>query len=168
MSRWCGRRDLNPGFFPTGVGQKRYARCWQACGERFALIPVLDQTRLRPHRPTEAHLIAKALTFHASSGGVPSLVPACRVGAGHSNRFDLLNCKRQYGHLGWYSVNDVLHFGQYQPKPRTTLVQEWNSRFQRFLCGCSFEALYESSRVEALRAGFGAVEDRVTSPETIL
>ena len=75
---------------------------------------------------------------------------------------------RQYGHLGWYSMKEVLHFGQYQLKDETTLMQERDSGFQRFLCGCSFEALYESSWVQAFRAGFGAIEDRVTSPKAIL
>ena len=85
-----------------------------------------------------------------------------------SNRFDLLSCTRQYGHLGWYSVNEFLHLGQYQLKSETTLVQEGNSRFQRFLCGCSFEALYESSWVQTFRAGFRAVKDRVTPPKSVL
>ena len=85
-----------------------------------------------------------------------------------SNRFDFLSCTRRYGHLGWYSVNEFLHFGQYQLKSETTLVQEGNSRFQRFLCGCSFEALYESSWVQAFRAGFRAVKDRVATPKSVL
>ena len=50
----------------------------------------------------------------------------------------------------------------------TTLAQEGDSRFQGFLRGCPFEALYEPRWVKTLRAGFSAVEDRVTSPESVL
>ena len=65
-------------------------------------------------------------------------------------------------------MKEVLHFGQYQLKSKTTLMQEWNLRLQRFLRGCSFEALYESSWVQALWTGFSAVEDGVTSPKAVL
>ena len=162
---------FEPGFLPYGCRSEAVRPVLAGLRRADARVPVLNQTRLRPLAPTEAHRIAKALRFRhflqtLSQGSLCSAHIERRVC--QSNRFDFLSCRRQYGHLGWYSVNEVLHFGQYQLKSKTTLVQKWDSRFQRFLCGCSFEALYESSWVQAFRAGFRAVEDRVTPPKSVL
>ena len=92
---------FEPGFLPYGCRPEAVRPVLAGLRRADAHVPVLDQTRLRPHPPTEAHLIAKALTFPALLLRHPILKRRnVSFSGGQSNRFDFLNCKRQYGHLG--------------------------------------------------------------------
>jgi hypothetical protein len=63
---------FEPGFLPYGCRPEAVRPVLAGLRRADAHVPVLDQTRLRPHGPREARLIAKALTFPAFLGASPS------------------------------------------------------------------------------------------------
>jgi len=61
---------FEPGFLPYGCRPEAVRPVLAGLRRANARVPVLNQTRLRPHGPTEAHLIAKALLFHLRDRGL--------------------------------------------------------------------------------------------------
>ena len=57
---------FEPGFLPYCCRSEAVRPVLAGVRRAEARVPVLNQTRLRPLGPTEAHLIAKALRFRYS------------------------------------------------------------------------------------------------------
>ena len=66
---------FEPGFLPYGCRSEAVRPVLAGLRRADARVPVLNQTRLRPLAPTEAHLIAKALRFRHSSRALSEMSP---------------------------------------------------------------------------------------------
>ena len=83
---------FEPGFLPYGCRSEAVRPVLAGLRRAEARVPVLNQTRLRPLAPTEAHLIAKALRFRHSSRALSGMSPSlAHTGALSINRTVLIS-----------------------------------------------------------------------------